>query len=388
MAFTSVVSRIVIVFVLVFGSGYVTTTAQVAPPRTTTFDLPPAPGVAALGKRDLAWIKTGNDFNQSRFATAEEIDKEIEKRIRAYDRKTAIVTFDVPFNTRRLVKPVNKKTYNDFDNTVGAINSNLSNLNAYFWRYGDIDIAVPGDTYQDQLNVYGVIRALEILRYRYPQAYQKLFVGTRAFASQAPTPGMFVNRFKTVLIAFHTSTAADIAEGGQAVGANEDMSGPYGKYSNLAVISIHATKILGAATTGSSVLYKKTANENYIRYLREGLVETLVHEMLHRYIDTRTNVDALETLIFKARPLAGGTARQLNSQWEEIFITNTSLTYFIREGGLQPSVPNHYRSIIEGNIAELEKLRLTGVVTDMSLLTNFNASKPNHVEIMRLKVLD
>ncbi|MBC8032296.1 MAG: hypothetical protein H7Z16_19590 [Pyrinomonadaceae bacterium] len=388
MALNSTLSRIVLGLVVVFGWGTFMTKAQVAPPRTTTFELPPLPEGPALGRRDLAWIKTGNDFNQSGFTTAEAIDKEIEKRVSSYDRETAIVTFDVPFNSRRLIKPINKRTYNDFDNTIAAVNANLSNLDAYFWKYGDIDIAVSGDTYQDQLNVYAVIRALEILRYRYPKAYQKLFVETRKYTSQAPTPGMFVNRFKTVLITFHTSTTAEIAEGGQALGANEDLSGPHGKYSNLAIVSIHATKILGAATTGSNILYRKTPNENYTRYLREGLVETLVHEMLHRYIDTRTNVDALETSIFKARPLAGGTALPLNNKWEEAFIINTSLSYFIREGGLQPSVPYHYRSIIDGNIAELEGLRLKGVVTDMSRLTNFTVSTPNHLDIMRLTVLD
>lgn len=381
-----VVSYLAVGVILFLGLCPVNVEAQVAPPRTTTFVLPAVPDADALEKRDLRWIKTGNDFDQSRFATAEEIDREIEKRLRAYDRETAIVTYEVPINSMRLVKPINKKTYMDFDARISVLSDQPLNSEAYFWRYGDIDIAVLEDTYQDQLNVYGVIRALEILRCRYPKAYQKLFVETRTFAPQAPKPGTWINRFKTLLVSFHSSTKADIAEGGQAIGANEDTSGPYGKYSNLGVISIHATKILGKEVNGSSVLYKKNPDENYLRYLREGLVETLVHEMLHRYVDTRTNIDDLPTLIFNARPPVGGTARPLNILWEEVFVINTSLSFFTREGGLQPPIPYYYRGVLEGSIAALHGLRLARVSDDMSRLNNFNGN--NYIEIMRLNVLD
>lgn len=386
MTFTLVVFRIVAVFVLALGVAVVTSTAQVAPPQTTTFALPPAPDAAALEARDLAWIKTGNDFDQKGL-TAELIDKEIENRIKAYGRETAIVTFDVPLNSQRFFKPQREQTYENFDASIGNINDKLPQNKAYFWRYRDIDIAVAGDTYQDQLNVYAVARALEIIRCRYPKAYQKLFLETRTFASQAPKKGFFVNRLKNVLIAFHTiTTTADIAESGQALGNNEDMNGDHGKYSNLAVITIHAKNILGSETFGSSVLYKKTPNENYIRYLREGIVETLVHEMLHRYINTRAHIDNLETIIFEARPPKNGTARPLNDKWEEVFIINTSLAYFTREGGLEPSVPAYYRNVLEGNINLLKQQRSARIFDDMSRLSNFDGN--NYTEIMRLKVLD
>lgn len=386
MKITYHVLRFISVFVIMLAAAVVSIMAQTSPPRTTKFTLPSAPSTVSLDRFDLEWIKTGNDFDQSKFSTEEEIDKEIANRINAYDRETAIVTYEVPINSKRLTKPNSSKTYKTFDANIGIINKDLPNSMAYFWRYRDIDIAVPGNTYQDQLNVYSVIRALEILRCRYPKAYQKLFIETRAYSSQAPTRLTFINRFKSLLISFNTFTTASIAESGQVLGINETPTAAYGKYPNLGVISIQATNILGNDIYGSSAIYKKNPDENYLRYLREGLVETLVHEMLHRYIDTRAGIDELETIIFKARPPVGGIAKHLNILWEEVFINNTSLSYFNREGGLQPSIPYYYRGVLEGNIAALHGLRLAKVPDDMSLLNNFNGS--NYIDIMRLKVLD
>ncbi|MDO1444606.1 hypothetical protein Q0590_00005 [Rhodocytophaga aerolata] len=178
----------------------------------------------------------------------------------------------------------------------------------YFWAYRDIDIAVLTDDDSGQYYVYSIARAIEILRCRYPKAYQKLFMESRVFSTQAPKPGTFINRYSKILISFNNNTKASIAESGTVLGTNEDPSGAFGKYSNLAVISFHQANLLGSTNQGSKVLYDKSPDENYIRYLREGIVETLLHEMLHRYIETRRNIDELATTVVSARPNKVSTA--------------------------------------------------------------------------------
>ncbi len=357
--------------------------SQKLPCRVVEFKPVGEPTQEDLGKHDLSWIKTCNRFDQSRI-NADAIDAEIENIIKKYDLETSIVTFDVPINMKRLVKPDGKKLFSAFDPAyrLDKLRDQPLNEEVYFWKYRDIDIAVGGDAYLDQYLVYSTARALEILRCRYPKAYQKLFVESRSFPQQAPTLGSFVNRFNRILISFQNVTKAPVAESGTVLVANEDLSGPYGKYSNLAVVSFHQDNLLGKTAFGSSVLYNKSADENFIRYLKEGIVETLVHEMLHRFIETRRKVDELATIVTDARD----ESLSLNLLWDEIFINNTSLHFFLREGGVQPPILLYYKGVLDGNIAAVHGLRLARIPDDASKLKGLGGS--NYTETMRFNYLD
>ncbi|MDO1444611.1 hypothetical protein Q0590_00030 [Rhodocytophaga aerolata] len=93
------------------------------------------------------------------------------------------------------------------------------------------------------------------------------------------------------------------------------------------------------------------------------------------------------TCYFTGRiPNKGGTAMPLNILWEEVFINNTSLSFFNKEGGLQSPILYYYRGVIEGNIAALHGLRLARVSDDMSRLKGFNGN--NYLEIMKFNYLD
>lgn len=354
--------------------------AQTTPPRTIDFRAPPAPDQAALARHDLAWIRTGNDFDQHSMDVAS-VDREIGRRLGAYDRETSIVTMDVPINRNRLAAPA-QHVYKDFEPRAMKLRNQPGDTRMYVWRYDDVDVLVAGDSPRDQLNVYATARALEILRHRYPKAYQTLFVEPRQYAGIPPMRS-FVNRFDRIMVVFDSTTDASVAESGSALGQAIGVSAPvpHQQWSNAAVIAIDSENILGGSFTGSRPLYRAGPEENNMRYLREGLVETLVHEMLHRVIDTKRNLDPLATLIAEAR-----FGRPLNSHWEEVFITNTSLTFFQKHGGLQAPIPYYYRGIMDGNIAVLHAHRLTGLADDMSRLPGFTGL--NFLDVMRLPWLD
>jgi hypothetical protein len=329
-------------------------------PAKAQLTLPPPPTEAALQKHTLDWIKTGNDFAQTSL-DAPAIDREISSRIKAYDREKPIVTFDVPLNTRKLVKPT-RKIYKQFSPTIGALNMAKNNgvldREAYFWRYGNIDIAVPGDTYTDQYNVYSVARALEILQYRYPRAYQKLFVEPMQFSAAAPNYGTpkWKNRFATILISFDGSPVPIAA--GQTAVASPVIENGIETYNNIAVVSLSNTNIRGEQESGSKPLYNAAPEENYVRYMREGLVETLVHEMLHRYIDYRNSYEEVYNTLFTTRDnLPGGKLfrgfQSLATTGEEAIVTTTSLHYFVREGGLQSNLLFFYRGTLDVSITRL-----------------------------------
>lgn len=328
--------------------------SQPAPSRPVTFSLPSDPGEQALQAHDLAWIRTGMDFDQDGM-TAEQIDEEISRRIRTYDRETSIATFEVPINSRRLSAPVRQR-YATFL-AADSVSSNLTNAGqpldreAYFWKYGSYAIAAPGDTYRDQLNVYAVARALEILRVRYPIAYDRLFLSVREFPADSPTIGVYKNRYRLVLFSFDESPL-EIAAGATAF-ANLTTKTPGSdiQYSaNTAIVSIDNTTIQGfTPDTGSQPIYRREAEENYVRYLREGLAETLVHEMLHRYVDYRYTYDPVYNEIRKSRDHGDQT---LAFGIEEAIVTSTSFDYFLRQGGLQADLAFFYRGKLEVNVTQ------------------------------------
>ncbi len=381
-------SRSIIPFVLFLAIGAATASAQVASPRTITFNLPPAPDAASLKGHKLEWVKTGNDFDQSKFAKAEAIDKEIEKRIRAYDRETAIITFDVPINSERL-SYVGEQKYIEFNKQIGKLNKAQPkgplDKAAHFWRYGDIDVAVPGDTYEDQLNVYSIARAVEILKYRYPSAYNKLFVETRDFAPTPPVYGnpKYKNKYSVLLFSFDTSPDP-IAVGISAVG-NAVLANGVEEYSNVSVVSLHSSNIRGAGDVGSGPIYMApTPDENYVRYLREGLIETLVHEMLHRYIDYRHPYDTLFFNLYQAR-YADPSRESLRIRGEEAIVTSTSLHYFNREGGLQSKVPFFY--LTELNLS-INTLWTASLLDYFAALSNPHLRLGSYKDRLRLNILD
>lgn len=365
---------------LMIGLARVDAGAQTTPPRTLTFTVPASPGAQALQNHDLRWITTGNDFDQSALDSIA-IDAEIGRRLRAYDAATPIVTYDVPINSGRLSRPTHQK-YVEFDPRIGTLAVSNSgrplDREAYFWRYGDVHIAVPGDTHRDQLNVYAVARALEILRYRYPDAYQRLFVDVRGFPADSPTFEKHRRRFSTLLFSFDESPTY-VAAGATGLGAIATPAGStIAASSNIAVVSIDNTTIQGSSPNGSQPIYQRSADENYVRYLREGLVESLVHEMLHRYVDHRSSFDAVYNELHRYRN--GGIF-----EVEEAIVASTSLGYFSRAGGLQSDISYYYNDTLRSNIRTMMSRTLA---ERFARLVNPGLTGSGYMQRLRLPVLN
>jgi len=364
-----------------------TATAQSSPERSRTYGLPKEPASAALAKHDLAWIKTGNDFDQ-RGLTGDQIDGEIERRIKAYGREADIIAFDIPINAKKLTF-AGKKYYKDFSPVLTELNvtSKLRNTLAFFWTYGDISIATLTDAFKDQLNVYSICRGIEILKYRYPLAYRKLYAETRHILKPDPSIEGDILReyYRTILFSFDwipNSIAASV----QAYGDNEDKTGKIGTWPYTALISIDFIGVQGESLYGSRPIYKKSAaDENYMCYLREGLVETMVHEMLHRYMAVRKGYENEAHEVFHERTDSNIEPR-LNNMWEEVYIINTSLSYFRRQGGLRSDLYKYYEVVMTDEIKDLNDAKAHGEKTNIDSAGALQGK--SDIGTMRLSILD
>lgn len=291
-------------------------------------------------------------------------------------------------------------------NPVSATNSTSINKKLHIYQYGKFFISTENDNAIDQRNIYYTLRAINILRYRFPKAYEKLYVETGSFATDRPKFAEWSNSNIAFWIAYN-DTPTFIAKSYTSFvnwQGFPDVSPltpgsrrrTINRYKNIVVTDIHAQNIMGnSPTIGSRPVYRTFWDEDgnrsaeffYTFYMKDGLIETLVHEMLHRYIDYSYTFDEKTNKIRANRVDNNGNEIKDFTLAEEIAVVNTSLSYFLREGGLHEEVSFYYfREVFNPNIRTL---------TDKNLLIPFGKvfsdtviTSNNHRDVFRLSILD
>ena len=91
-------------------------------------------------------------------------------------------------------------------------------------------------------------------------------------------------------------------------------------------------------------LSKKEPSDNFFWYMREGIIESTVHELIHGYITNYRNIDRLLHYIRNGcRNDIKNTCKKLTYyNVEEPFVNNTSISFFRKSGGISKSVINFY----------------------------------------------
>ncbi|MFZ6178128.1 hypothetical protein [Nannocystis pusilla] len=220
----------------------------------------------------------------------------------------------------------------------------------HVYRYGEsIYVMTEQDEARDQLEVFFTVRALELLRVDHPATYQALLVDTAEFPAQAPIDGLgWKNRTRSVVISFDT-TPLYIAAGITVLDTAPTLDQGLDLYSNVPAISIDRETILGASDqVGSRPIYDKPGDdENFLRYMREGVAETLVHELLHRYVDRLNSVDAAMNDLYFRRGDMQACAR---FELEEALVAAASLLHFRAAGGVGETYLDYYDVVLDANL--------------------------------------
>lgn len=304
-----------------------------------------------LAKHDLKWIKTNGDFDQTSLDETT-IENEINRRIQnAIKNNKLTADIQVPINTKKL-KYLEHKHPREFG--FGEMGSGLEHLNkeVYMYQYDDFYISTEEDQAVDQNNVFYTIRAVNILRIRYPESFKELFIDSKNPVSEKPRFQTFVNSNKGFWIAFN--------ENPKFVSSNNtiflfDRNVPNSDielYRNISVVNIHSKNILGASPSGSGPVYKQTNPwDNYNLHMADGLIVSIVHEMLHNYIDYAYVDKERFHLIKSYRGCISTTNFNLA---EENAIINTSYSYFRAKGGIKEQQINYYyNNVYNPNIKTL-----------------------------------
>ncbi|MCA9662196.1 MAG: hypothetical protein KC486_27910 [Myxococcales bacterium] len=238
------------------------------------------------------------------------------------------------------------------DDVVSADSVAWLNSERHTYRYDDsVYILTEGDEALDQLDVYFTVRALETLRLDHPAAYQALIVSTEAFPEGPTLDGLaWKNRHRSFIISFDTSPlyiAAGLTVLDKAPVDNKMEK--LDEYSNVPAISIDRETILGVDDKiGSRPIYQKPGDdENFLRYAREGLADTLLHELLHRYIDRLNSVDAAMNDLYNRRVDPDACAKW---ELEETLVAAASLLHFRKAGGIGDAYLDYYDVVLDANL--------------------------------------
>ncbi|MGC4038677.1 MAG: hypothetical protein QM764_22125 [Chitinophagaceae bacterium] len=331
---------------------------------------------------DLNSLKTKNDFKQDNL-TSVQIDQKIDSLIRNSSQIDNFF-YEIPFNTKELnyigkKHPKDVLTFNTSANN-NAFNSRLSHINKdiEIYNYGGIYIFIPQKDNKNVLNLFFTLRALTIIKHKYPEAYFNLLLQQQSaqaesFVTQDPYRKAPSFNKSNSIISFDDSPiyiAASITDlvYSSTTGITIDGYGYYENTDNL-VTSIDNENILGSTEFGSKKLYNfKNPNDNYFYYMRDGLIETLIHEFTHNYITNNTTINRKAFFINEMRFDKTDTSFQRDV--EEAIVYNTCLRYYKRKGGISSTVQSFY----EAKLKEKKRL-LTSFYSNKICLQRYYALK-------------
>jgi len=304
--------------------------AQPAPTPPDPWDKHLGGPQAALSKHDLSWIPRAKPG--SRAAPFLEAQVPVARDQLSY----------LGYRLPKSLEPYSK---------VHALPSQLRHPH-HVYRYREFTILVETEGRREQLCVYATARALELLRTRWPREFEVLFRGPQSAKAQlkairsrdAKKPVSFLN-----LDLAHTfvwqgrsggaiaSSSYDLGTRAQVVLQDGRRKLELGLFRNVSTTYLNLTAIQGFR---SQKLYQRTSlRENFLRYLRDGLAETLVHEALHNLLRRDKNVRSLFWALTESLRKSEGPAR--GKEVEEAVVSNVTRR-LLEEGGLSREVSEFY----------------------------------------------
>jgi hypothetical protein len=299
---------------------------------------------------DLSWIRSSGDFNQQNLNSVD-IDNKISQLI---NRSGDTYSIECPYNSQQLeyLGFINPDSLKVFPQNWFNKNYTIASVKQHIYRYGIFYIAVADDSKMSALNVYFTVRALNILKYKYQDAYTRLIDETLFFPYRSYINSIvnrqvdtvkFLNSNKFFFIVFNSSptgTAAGITA--FPYFSTSWIKNPAISISqNFPIITISTSSLKGDnPNIGSGSIYKYSLPElNYQMYMRDGLVETICHEFIHRYIDVYYSVDKLCNNLFRSKGRITGVNGDASlSNLEEVIVRYTAIDYFTKAGGISPAM--------------------------------------------------
>lgn len=305
----------------------------------------------------LKWIQKSEQGTG--IVTASEIDPL--KQIRLQKSRT-IRELDVAIDWSKLRYDGCNKIHQDKD--LGVKGTSALQLKSSYHRYSygaNIVIFAKRIDVRDQLLIHGCLRGLQVLKLRYPAVYKDLYNPQGTLSLSA-----LKNRFKSdsqkikgrtlpwinvnskVIFVINNDGQESVQSVyllGQAKKRTFKAAGTLSVYHNSIVITLNVARL---SHRGSQSVYRGMSQRDaFLYYIRDGIVETLVHEGLHCLISGNRHINKQFKAIRGFQSLKSGGFGKRGKSIEEAIVCNSSLRFFegeaVRKTGLHKSVFEFYR---------------------------------------------
>jgi len=299
---------------------------------------------------DVATLKTSNDFDQKNLS-ADQINNKLSEIIKN-SKTTVNYLIEIPFNSKELIYLGKKHPKDVLQFSNDAFTSRLNHIDKQLeiFTYDGIYILLPTKDTKSMLNLFFTLRVITILKVKYPEAYSNLLkqqqvTNATSYVAQDPyrkTPSF--NKCNSV-ISFDNSPTYIAASTADLLYASSNgiyIDGyGYSENTQNLVTSIDNETIYGSTEFGSKKVYGyANANDNYFNYMRDGLLETLIHEFTHNYITSNATIDKKAFFINEMR--FDTVDKQFQNDVEEAIVLNTTLSYYRKKGGISSTVIKFY----------------------------------------------
>ncbi len=232
----------------------------------------------------------------------------------------------------------------------------------------DADLSTLNSNPNQNFELYYSIRAIEILKQRYNHLYQNL-IQSIIYPSfekvNLSNYNTWINIYPKIIISFN-EVSNDIAISGTYLDNSAtpfQINGQnFSLYENFPVISINPELIKGSnKEKGSYPIYKlENPESNYLQYLKEGLLHSICHELIHRYIDIKNNEKGT---IYNYIAFGNGRANRESPNYdvnlynlEEAIVNQTLEDFFKKYGGISNQLLNYYSNVQTDNLNAIDNL--------------------------------
>lgn len=250
------------------------------------------------------------------------------------------------------------------------------NYHSYSYRQGAVQVLSRRLELRDQLLIHGLLRALELIRFRYPKVHRALFrldagASKQSLQTQIQSAqkraGRSISWFNTTerIVFLLDSHGPQAFESVYLLGPKRSFKLATGQslkvYKNSIVIRVNVSRL---ARMGSQLVYpQRSARDAFLLNLRDAIVESLVHEGLHCLI-SRDRVHRKRLADIRNHHKVGqpGGYGLDGKSVEEAVVSLTSIAFFEaksrKKTGLHPDVLKFYGRTLFENMYKPKLLAL------------------------------
>lgn len=289
-------------------------------------------------------IKTKNDFNQSSLSVSE-IDNRIKTHVAGQ-----VQQIETPINLKKLKYwgKLNPLQVINFDSTDFVRDMPMVNKDMEIYSYDSVWIFVLDKSNKSYLNVFFTARAIEIIKWKYPEAYSCLLrTNQRQLGLDYYNQNPFVLQPNVValtpIISFDKSPSYIAGSLWDWKWAPEPPTIDYGRIKVYENTLIALTSLDYEKGRPAQIYTDPDTIKNYWLYLKEGLIESIVHEFTHHYVSTMQcdpSLDKKAKYIYSQRNDLND--KDFDFDVEEGIVLNTTKNYFKAKGGLSSQLVSFY----------------------------------------------